>query len=189
MITLHSGLRFEGVIAIGYWAMICVMLSGFVGYYLLRQVGGALTDAESDGETLAGELKDVDRELTERYRFLPSDIEKLRRRAGAGRAGRMGLFGSLFYLMGQDILGILEALGLERRPRAVRRLSRAEMRRVHSLTRRHLFIERHQFFLRQTSALFHYWHAIHKPFTVVLFIMMGIHIGVAIWLGYAVPKF
>jgi hypothetical protein len=35
--------------------------------------------------------------------------------------------------------------------------------------------------------MFHYWHAIHKPFTIVLFLMMGVHIGIAIWLGYALP--
>jgi cytochrome b561 len=46
-------------------------------------------------------------------------------------------------------------------------------------------VERRLAFLRQTEALFGYWHAIHKPFAIVLYLMVGVHIGVAIWLGYA----
>ncbi len=188
MITLHSSFKITGAIAIGYWAMVCVMLSGFVGYYLLRQVGGALSVADQDSETLTLELEELDRELTERHGFAVSDLQSLRRRSGADRAEGMSLLGSLFYLLGQDLLRMVGALGLARQPGAVRHLGRAEARRVRSLTRRRLLLERRRAFLRQTSALFHYWHAIHKPFTIVLFLMMGVHIGVAIWLGYALPQ-
>ncbi len=187
MITLHSGFRITGAIAIGYWAMICVMLSGFVGYYLLRQVGGALSAADEDTHALTLELEELDRELTERHGFQDSDLQALRRRAGTDRAGSMGLLGSLFYLIGQDILRVVDALGLGRSAGAGG-LRRRDARRVRSLTRRHILLERRRAFLRQTSALFHYWHAIHKPFTIVLFLMMGIHIGIAIWLGYALPQ-
>lgn len=187
MITLHSSLKVTGAIAVGYWAMVGVMLSGFVGYYLLRQVGGALAEADEEAESLARELEDLDRELVERYGFLPADLDALRRRSGADRAERMGALQSLFYLMGQDFLGFLDALGLIRRHGALRRLGRIEARRVRAMTRRRMLVERRRAFLRQTGALFHYWHAIHRPFTIVLFLMVGLHIGIAVWLGYAVP--
>jgi len=187
MITLHSGFRVTGVIAIGYWSMMCVMASGFVGYYLLRQVGGALSATEADDHALALEMEELDRELTERYGFQASDLQDLRRRAGADRAERMGLLPSLFYLMGQDLVRRAEALGFGSPSGAMRYLGRSEARRVRALTRRRLLLERRHAFLRQTSAMFHYWHAIHKPFTIVLFLMMGVHIGIAIWLGYALP--
>ncbi len=188
MITLHSGLRVTGAIAIGYWAMIGVMLSGFVGYYLLRQVGGALSEAEEDAGTLTLELEELDRELTERHGFSASDLQTLRRRAGAERAEDMGLLNSLWYLLGQDMLRFIDALGFARPSGVAARLGRAQARRVRSLTRQRLLLERRRAFLHQTSALFHYWHAIHKPFTIVLFLMMGVHIGIAIWLGYALPQ-
>jgi hypothetical protein len=32
--------------------------------------------------------------------------------------------------------------------------------------------------------LFHYWHVFHKPFAFIMYIIMLIHIGIALWLGY-----
>ncbi len=32
--------------------------------------------------------------------------------------------------------------------------------------------------------LFHYWHVIHKPFAYIMIVIMIIHIGVTITLGY-----
>lgn len=188
MITLHSGFHVTGAIAVGYWAMISVMLSGFVGYYLLRKVGGALSETEDASQMLTEELEALDRELTERFAFTPADLEALRFRAGGERAERLNAVASLFYLLGRDLLGILDSLGLLPASKAEARLRPFDRRLLRALTRRHLAIERKRAFLRQTSALFHYWHTIHKPFTFVLFLMMGIHIGVAIWLGYALPR-
>jgi hypothetical protein len=188
MITLHAGFHVTGAIAVGYWAMIGVMLSGFVGYYLLRKVGGALSQTEDAAQILTEELEALDRELTERFAFTPTDLESLRFRAGVDRAEGMGALASLFYLLGRDFLAILDTLGLLPAPRAEARLRPFDRRLLRALTRRHLAIERKRAFLRQTSSLFHYWHTIHKPFTIVLFLMMGVHIGVAIWLGYALPR-
>ena len=33
--------------------------------------------------------------------------------------------------------------------------------------------------------LFHYWHVAHKPFAVVMYVFMVLHVGVALWTGYA----
>lgn len=188
MITLHAGFHVTGAIAIGYWAMMSVMLSGFIGYYLLRQVGGALSETEDSARVLTEELEALDHELAERFRFTPEDLQALRFRSGTERASQMNAVASLFYLLGHDFLGILDSLGLMPRTEAEKRLGPFDRRLLRALTRRHLAVERRRAFLRQTSALFHYWHTIHKPFTFVLFLMMGIHIGVAVWLGYALPR-
>ena len=33
--------------------------------------------------------------------------------------------------------------------------------------------------------LFHYWHVAHKPFAIVMYVFMLLHVGVALWTGYA----
>ncbi|MEJ2544205.1 MAG: hypothetical protein P8Y99_09070, partial [Calditrichaceae bacterium] len=32
--------------------------------------------------------------------------------------------------------------------------------------------------------LFHYWHIFHKPFAVIMYLIMIVHIAVSVWLGY-----
>jgi hypothetical protein len=39
-------------------------------------------------------------------------------------------------------------------------------------------------FLEQLKHYFHYWHVIHLPFTVIMFIILFVHVGVAVVFGY-----
>jgi hypothetical protein len=33
--------------------------------------------------------------------------------------------------------------------------------------------------------LFHYWHVMHKPFALVMYLFMAVHVAVAVMTGYA----
>jgi hypothetical protein len=33
--------------------------------------------------------------------------------------------------------------------------------------------------------LFHYWHVLHKPFALVMYLFMAVHVAVAVMTGYA----
>ena len=183
LVTLHSGFKVQGLIAVGYWAMICVMASGFVGFYIYRQLPHAIAGRATESELLRAEIDGLDKELVERFGLQAADLERLRRASGADRAARLGPLASLAFLVEQDLA---LAFGLRKlRHPGVRRYGRAEMRRLRGLVRARVLVERRLAFLRQTEALFGYWHAIHKPFAIVLYLMLGVHIGVAIWLGYA----
>jgi hypothetical protein len=182
-ITLHAGLRTHGLVAVGYWSMVTVMISGFVGFYLYRQIPRRLALQANESEILRVEIDALDRELGERFGLSPADLERLRHASGADRAAHMGPFASLVFLLLQDVRF---AFGLWRLQRSdVRRQGRAETRRVRALVRRRVVVERRRAFLGQTETLFGYWHAFHKPFAIVLYAMMATHIGVAVWLGYA----
>jgi len=182
-ITLHAGFRIHGVIAVGYWAMMAVMASGFVGFYLYSQLPRAISAQADQSELLNAEIHGIDGELAERFGLAENDLLRLRRASGADRAARMGTLASLFFLLSQD-LGM--ALGMRRlRHGGVRRFGKAETHRLRELVRRRVLVERRRAFLRQTEALFGYWHTIHKPFAIILYVLMLVHIGIAVWLGYA----
>jgi len=182
-ITLHTGFHIHGLIAIGYWAMMAVMASGFVGYYLYSQLPRALSAHANQSELLEAEIGGIDRELGDRFGLGETDLLRLRRVSGADRAARMGTLASLFFLLSQD-LGM--TLGLRRlKHSGVRKYGRAETFRLRELVRERVLVERRRAFLRQTEALFGYWHTIHKPFAIILYVLMVVHIGVAVWLGYA----
>ena len=36
----------------------------------------------------------------------------------------------------------------------------------------------------QVRDLFHYWHVFHKPFAVIMIVIMIVHVTVAVLLGY-----
>ncbi|HET9253213.1 MAG TPA: hypothetical protein VFP58_13960, partial [Candidatus Eisenbacteria bacterium] len=167
MITLHSSFKLGGAIAIGYWAMIGVMASGFAGYYLLRQVRGAMAETEHGVTRWESTLEALDRELAGRYGLTPDQIERLRVEAGVQRAGRAGVLGSLVFLVREDVRDLADRIGIGAREIPGARLRGTERRRYRKLVRDRRSLERRHAFLRQAEELFHYWHVIHRPFTFV----------------------
>jgi hypothetical protein len=92
----------------------------------------------------------------------------------------MGLLKILWFLVVDDlfrsraITAGVRALGLCRD--AEHRLSSTFHAR-HVLHRRILLLE-------QVRRFFHYWHVIHVPFSIVMFAILFIHVGVAVAFGY-----
>lgn len=185
LITLHAGFKIYGLIAIGYWSMIAVLASGFVGYYLYRQLPRAVSGARRDADAARAEIEALDAELRRRFGLEEAQIAALRRIAGADRAPGMRTGQALVFLVLQDVALGFGLLHARWRHPGLRRLGRAETRRLRAFVRQRVLAERHIAFLRQTDAAFGYWHTLHKPFAIMLYLMMAVHIGVAIWLGYA----
>ena len=45
-------------------------------------------------------------------------------------------------------------------------------------------VEQQHVLLQPFQRLFHYWHIFHLPLPVVMFVVLGVHIAVAVMLGY-----
>jgi hypothetical protein len=63
-------------------------------------------------------------------------------------------------------------------------IAREDIAEVTSLTGRRMILHQRMAFLSRIQSLFYYWHVIHIPFTITLFTILAIHIGVAIVFGY-----
>jgi PIN domain nuclease of toxin-antitoxin system len=130
-------------------------------------------------DALDEEIQALDAELTERYGMTAAQLMALRQAAGVERALHARPLASLFFLLRQDVA---TALRLRRSPVQGHG---AAARQRRALVQQRQRVERRRAFLRHTESLFGYWHAIHKPFAILLFLMLAVHIGVAVWLGYA----
>jgi hypothetical protein len=38
--------------------------------------------------------------------------------------------------------------------------------------------------LENIHKLFYYWHVFHKPFAIIMYLIMIVHIAISVWLGY-----
>ena len=180
LVILHSAFKVQGLVALSFWSMIAVALSGVAGRYLYMQIPRTRAGEEL---TLA-ELEAADQRLTDRLRrefgLEQARLDRLESLAAPSDTGR-GLAGSLAALL----------FGRARRRRALRALTRGvrsaparvlrELEQVilqKALTRQRLAL------WVRVHELFHYWNVVHKPFAVVMYLFMVIHIGVAVFSGY-----
>lgn len=78
LITLHTSLKFNGVISVAYWSMVLVMLSGFVGRSLYIRIPRTLRDHELTRAELDQRLSDLASEMEEHAAAEARSIEQQR---------------------------------------------------------------------------------------------------------------
>jgi hypothetical protein len=176
-VVLHSSFKVSGLIAISFWSMVAVALSGIFGRYLYLQIPRTRA-----GEELSlAEVERADRDLTRRLKDeFGADAAYLEQveRASAPPPAR-GLIKVL-------VLLLLEDVGLRGRSRVapLPGLPPDLAREVGSLVAQKKVLRRRIVLWDAIHRLFHHWHVIHKPFAVVMYLFVVVHVVVASLTGY-----
>ena len=181
LIVLHTGFKVGGLVALSFWSMMAVALSGVVGRFLYLQIPRtrageelSLADVEALDQALSNRLR-RDFRLSEaallRLNGLSTPPEAVRR--GLGR----GLFGLLFG--NRELRRDLRAFAQE-----CSSVPRGVFRDFERLALQKALLHRRILLWYRLHELFHYWHVFHKPFAVVMYIFMIVHIAVAAMTGY-----
>jgi len=178
-ILLHSSFRVGGLVALSFWSMVAVALSGVLGRYLYL-----LIPRTRAGDALSlQQLEELDRRLSERLgRDFRLDAEQLQRleRLASPPAGE-GLTRTLLTL-------VLSDLRLRRELRSFARACRGVppglVRSFEEVVRDKAIAHRRLLLWDRLHELFHYWHVVHKPFAVVMYLFLVAHVAVAVWTGY-----
>ncbi len=180
LVVLHSSFKVHGLVALSFWSMIAVAASGVLGRYLYLQIPRTRA-----GEELAlVDLEKEDRALAERLRTEFHLDERLLKRldALAGEAPRAaGLWGAVLGLFSAQLLLPFRLRAFEREWRGSGRKALGDFVRV---ARRKTVVRRRIVFWEAVHRLFHYWHVIHKPFAIVMYVFMVVHVVVASMTGY-----
>lgn len=182
LITLHTTFKVSGLVAVSYWSMVAVALSGIFGRYLYRQIPrNILGAARSTGEVRAT-MAALERDM-QAFGMTKEDVAEAIRRSGTSFSGS-GRARALVHL-------VVSGVALRRRSRTLAR-AYAKKHRVDAsrilpmvgVMHERFVLERRMAVLDHVKDLFHYWHVIHKPFAYLMLIIMVIHVGVSIALGY-----
>lgn len=181
-VVLHSSLKVGGLVAVSFWSMVAVALSGVFGRYLYLQIPRTRA-----GEELSlADAQRADRDLGER----------LREDFGVDEAFLRGLEQTVAPPPSGSALAdaralVLGAWGARRRATAlVRSLAGVppQLRReLAALTRQKARLRRRIVLWEATHRLFHHWHVVHKPFAIVMYVFVVVHVAVALATGYGRP--
>ena len=58
------------------------------------------------------------------------------------------------------------------------------MKKIVSIVNEHIVLQQRIAVLEKVQEVFHYWHVIHLPFSIIMFVILLVHVGVAITFGY-----
>ncbi len=181
LIVLHTSFKFGGLVAVAFWSMLLVVASGVFGRYVYvripKGINGrfrTLKDVQQERRLL---LATLEREFGAR----PSEIEMVigdgRSSAPRSLVGAVGL--ALRYdlsrrRLGRRIHAVLAGVGVPERERAL----------ALALLRKEAQLEQQAVLLAPFQRLFRYWHLLHLPLTTVMFVIVAVHVFVALLFGY-----
>jgi hypothetical protein len=179
LVVLHSTFKVQGLVALSFWSMVVVASSGVLGRYLYLQI----PRTRAGEERALAELEAEDRALSEqlRTRFRLDEAQLGRLDALVAVPARAGLLGGLAGLLTGDLR--LRS-GLREFARSCRSVPRPVVREFERVVREKAQARRRILLWDRVHELFHYWHVLHKPFALVMYLFMVVHVAVALVTGY-----
>ena len=181
LIVLHSSFKVQGLVALSFWSMVAVSLSGVLGRYLYLQIprrrsGDELTLAEA--EELDGRIST---RLRDEFGLSVDDVSRLGRIATRGLSQDAGLPGLVLRLPFQ---GLVLRWRLNRFARGLGVSPGAPLKDFLRVARQKALMERRILVWQKLQQLFHYWHVFHKPFAIVMYLFLVVHVTVVTVTGY-----
>ncbi len=183
LILFHTAFKFGGIVAVSFWSMVAVVLSGVVGRFLYVQIPHSIQGQILSLHELNSQSENLSHQLKFDYKLPEEIITKIEEISTAHRYKRTGLTTSILFII-QDYFGIknvISHLNLELKKIGI---SKIERKKIVKTAKAKLTISRRIGLLHTTQKLFKYWHVVHLPFAILMFIIMVIHIAVEFVFGY-----
>jgi hypothetical protein len=179
LVVLHSTFKVQGLVALSFWSMIVVVLSGVLGRYLYLQIPRTRAGEELALAALEAEDRELSSQLRARFHLEESELASLDALVAVPQ--RTGLLGGFARLVVDDLR--LRS-GLRRFAQSCRSVPRPVVREFERVVRQKAQVHRRILLWDRVHELFHYWHVLHKPFALVMYLFMIVHVAVAVVTGY-----
>jgi hypothetical protein len=181
LVLFHTAFKFGGIVAISFWSMVAVFLSGIIGRFIYIQIPRSIEgrelslheirDMKSDLGTVLNELLHLD---AESYNIIVDSVKKKVELYHKNAMMR------IYRKYSDDFNTILVVKAVLKK----NNVSKGHQKQVLTLVKNDISLNRRIDRLVVMKNLFKYWHVAHLPFALVMLIIMIIHVGVTLVFGY-----
>ncbi len=183
LVLYHTAFKFGGIVAVSFWSMVAVVASGVIGRFIYVQIPRTIQGKELGVNELNEMNEDLTRRLEKEYLINDNILLKLEKHSHTDKYKQVG-FGTSFVMMMQDYFGTHSVLRQIKRELSHLNLKGEREKEILRTSKAKLTLSRRIGMLRTTQKLFRYWHIVHLPFAITMFVIMFIHIAVTIIFGY-----
>ncbi len=181
LVLFHTSFKFGGIVAVSFWSMVAVFLSGIIGRFIYiqipRSIEGRELTAQEIGEMRTNLIQQIAAETPESFHGVQkiSVVSDLQQRKESAKS-----FPGFFSSYRRNKLIIMEL----KTEMALSGIKADTMRKIIGLVKKELKLSRRIERLDGMQRLFRYWHVAHLPFAIVMLIIMIVHVVVTILFGY-----
>lgn len=184
LVLYHTTFKFGGLVAVSFWSMSAVALSGLLGRYLYQHIPKNIEGNELSAKELEENGQKMLDSLHTTYALNEQAVKALRELGKPmAHIEEAGLLKLLWYLLIND-------LSQKRRIMMIRNtlnkysIDKHSMKKVIAIVNDHIVFQQRIAVLEKVQEIFHYWHVVHLPFSIIMFVILLVHVGVAVTFGY-----
>ena len=162
LILFHTAFKFGGIVAVSFWSMVAVALSGVIGRFIYLQIPKTIEGRAMSLAEIEDFKTNIKNELKENYAISDQFLE----------------------ILDSETSSNTSRLRLIRKHLKDLQLKKKDRRKIIKLCKRELAINKRIKRLKLMQKLFEYWHVVHLPFAIIMIVIMVVHVGVTLLFGY-----
>lgn len=180
LVLYHTSFKFGGIVAISFWSMVAVVLSGLIGRYIYLQIPRTIEGREMNLNEINQNRVELSKQLSGVYKLdnqsLQTILEKVKERPDRSGENMLKRSFQKFRFEQKTIREVRNILKKQH-------FSRKNISQVMSLIRSEINLNRKIDRLITMQNLFKYWHVAHLPFAILMLIIMIVHVIVTVTFG------
>ncbi|MCB0599706.1 MAG: hypothetical protein KDC28_00700 [Saprospiraceae bacterium] len=178
MVLFHTAFKFGGIVAISFWSMVAVVLSGVLGRFIYNQIPRtlqgrelSLQEVQAMRDSIANQLKEVLHQNEPEVEVVMDSIQDHTAQANSKVPWTRMLQER------NSIHSIKSMIPMDQ-------ISRKQRKEIIRLVRHEMTLNRRIDRLVTMQKLFRYWHVAHMPFALVMLVIMILHVAITLTFGY-----
>jgi hypothetical protein len=194
VIALHASFKFHGFAGIAFWIMLAVSVSGIVGRYLYSQIPRRVNAAELSRKELQELQEKMTQQLAQQNFLQAASVRSALRLPSQQTVDKLPIPLALVYMLLLDLARPFRIAGLRNGAlHGAEHLTtlggmlptrHREMERAIAVAREEAALSKRILFLSRTQQVFNLWHVVHKPFSYTFAVLVLVHIGVVLMMGF-----
>ena len=182
LILYHTTFKFGGIVSVSFWCMVAVVLSGVIGRFIYTQIPHSISGQELSMNDLNDITLELDRKLRTETVVANSFVSEIENAFIPDLYLKMAFVSGAIYA----VKGHLKSRKILRKLRKELIASGADKHHIQEImetARSKTVILRRIGLLKTMQKIFRYWHIVHLPFAIVMFVILFIHVAVTVAFG------
>jgi hypothetical protein len=163
--------------------MVAVVLSGVIGRFIYVRIPRTIQGQELDIKQLNEMSSGLSTQLSREISNSENIIARIENVVNHFTYRDTTLFNSFMFII-KDYIGIRSALSKIKKDMRKLNISNLKAREILRLSKSKMIISQRIALLHTMQKVFRYWHIVHLPFAITMFIIMFVHVTVTIMFGY-----
>ena len=181
LILYHTAFKFGGIVAISFWSMAAVVISGIIGRFIYLQIPRTIEGHEMSMNEINENKSDLKSKLSETFGLKNETLEKITTTINQENSQKSGNEFIQFLASFRQENIVLKEIKLELK---TQNISKKSQRKIIVLIKKELVLQRRIKWLISMQNLLRYWHVAHLPFALIMLVIMIVHVIIAVTFGY-----